>query len=68
MQKIDFTNLPDTTTPINAANLNKLQENIDDAITIYAEEVGEINEATGEITYYSVASSLSDEADGEESI
>lgn len=32
MQKINFKNLPDTTTPINSTNLNKLQDNIEDCI------------------------------------
>ena len=32
MEKIDFKNLPDKTTPINAANLNKMQDNTEKAI------------------------------------
>lgn len=32
MQKINFQNLPSTTTPINATNLNQLQTNIENAI------------------------------------
>lgn len=32
MNKIDFKNLPDTTTPLSAENLNLLQDNIEDAI------------------------------------
>lgn len=33
MNKINFKNLPDKTTPLNASNLNALQQNIEDAIT-----------------------------------
>lgn len=32
MQKIEFKNLPDTTTPLSAENLNQLQDNVEDAI------------------------------------
>ena len=32
MQKIDFQNYPDTTTPIDADNLNDLQDNVEEAI------------------------------------
>ncbi len=32
MNKIDFKNLPDTTTPLNASNLNTMQDNIETAI------------------------------------
>lgn len=32
MQKITFENLPSTDTPINASNLNTLQDNVEDAI------------------------------------
>ena len=32
MQKINFQNLPDTTTPINATNLNAIQSNTETAI------------------------------------
>ena len=33
MNKIDFKNLPDTTTPLSADNLNLLQDNVEDGIT-----------------------------------
>lgn len=33
MQKINFQNLPNTTTPVNATNLNNLQDNVEDAIS-----------------------------------
>ena len=33
MNKINFTNLPDTSTPLNATNMNLLQTNVEDAIT-----------------------------------
>lgn len=32
MQKINFQNLPNTTTPVNASNLNSLQTNVENAI------------------------------------
>lgn len=32
MTKINFTNLPDTSTPINATNMNTLQTNVENAI------------------------------------
>ena len=32
MQKIEFKNLPDTSTPLSAENLNLLQDNVEDAI------------------------------------
>lgn len=32
MEKIDFKNLPDTSTPINSANLNLLQDNVEASI------------------------------------
>lgn len=35
MQKINFQNLPNTTTPINATNLNAIQTNTENAINIY---------------------------------
>jgi hypothetical protein len=33
MEKIDFKNLPDTNTPINAENLNQLQTNVENEFT-----------------------------------
>jgi hypothetical protein len=32
MQKINFKNLPDTSTPLNASTLNQMQDNIENAI------------------------------------
>jgi hypothetical protein len=32
MQKIDFKNFPDTSTPLSAQNLNQLQTNVENAI------------------------------------
>ena len=40
MNKINFTNLPDQTTPINATNMNLLQTNVENAI----DEVGKIGQ------------------------
>lgn len=34
MEKIEFKNLPDKTTPINATNLKKMQDNIEEAIEV----------------------------------
>ena len=34
MQKIEFKDLPDTTTPIDADNLNDLQDNVEEAINL----------------------------------
>lgn len=34
MQKINFKNLPDKSTPINAANLNKLQDNVEASFNV----------------------------------
>lgn len=34
MNKIEFKNLPDTTTPIDADNLNDLQDNVEEAINL----------------------------------
>lgn len=34
MQKIEFKDLPDTTTPIDADNLNDLQDNVEEAIDL----------------------------------
>ena len=34
MEKIEFKDLPDTTTPIDADNLNDLQDNVEDAINL----------------------------------
>ena len=33
MNKIDFKNLPDTSTPLSAENLNQMQDNIESGIT-----------------------------------
>lgn len=34
MQKINFQNLPDTTTPVNATNLNQLQTNVENEFNV----------------------------------
>ena len=36
MQKINFQNLPNTTTPINATNMNQLQTNVEKGILDYS--------------------------------
>lgn len=45
MQKINFQNLPNTTTPINATNLNDLQDNVEDEFTDLTTN-GTVNNAT----------------------
>ena len=43
MQKINFQDLPNTTTPVNADNLNELQENVEnsiDSIVPFSEQEG----------------------------
>lgn len=37
MEKINFKNLPDTSTPLNAENLNTMQNNIENAINVIVE-------------------------------
>lgn len=44
MTKINFTNLPDTSTPINATNMNQLQINVENAIN--ATQISLENEIT----------------------
>lgn len=44
MTKINFTNLPDTSTPINATNMNQLQTNVENAIN--ATQISLENEIT----------------------
>ena len=39
MQKINFKNLPDTSTPLSAENLNLLQDNIENAIDTVASDI-----------------------------
>lgn len=39
MQKINFKNLPDTSTPLNATNLNLMQDNIESAIDTVASDI-----------------------------
>ena len=43
MNKIEFKDLPDTTTPINASNLNTLQDNIEDEFNEVEEKINAIN-------------------------
>lgn len=39
MQKINFKNLPDTSTPLNASTLNQMQDNIESAINTVASDI-----------------------------
>lgn len=39
MTKIEFKNLPDTSTPLNAENLNQLQDNVEAAIPVLDDQV-----------------------------
>ena len=41
MEKIIFENLPSTKTPLNAENLNQLQDNVEQAIEILKENISE---------------------------
>ncbi len=43
MEKINFENKPSTNTPINANNLNLLQDNIEDEFDIKDAEIGDLN-------------------------
>ena len=43
MQKINFQDLPSTTTPISAANLNLLQTNVETAFNLKADSTMEQN-------------------------
>lgn len=36
MDKINFQNLPNTTTPVNATNLNQLQTNVENTLNTYS--------------------------------
>lgn len=36
MQRINFQNLPNTTTPVNATNLNQLQTNVENTLNTYS--------------------------------
>ena len=44
MEKIVFEDLPSTTTPLNASNLNKIQENAENAIEDIEKQITSINE------------------------
>ena len=43
MTKITFKNLPDTSTPLNASNLNTLQDNVENAINVVAGDIPTID-------------------------
>lgn len=47
MQKINFQDLPSTTTPISAANLNLLQTNVETAINLKADSTTLTNYING---------------------
>ena len=52
--KTNFADLPSEDTPIDADTMNKIEDGILELEnnSIFYEEIGEINEETGEITYY----------------
>ena len=60
MDKINFQNLPNTTTPVNAYNLNKIQENAENAInevdnkTVYSTSETIVGEWLGKPLYRKV--------------
>lgn len=47
MQKIDFKNLPDTSTPINAENLNQMQTNVESAINSISGVIASGSDSSG---------------------
>lgn len=59
MQKINFQNLPNTTTPVNATNMNQLQTNVENAINGIVEEgtwtptINALTETAPTVTYTS---------------
>ena len=69
MQKINFQNLPSTSTPLNATNLNQMQDNIENAIpevvdslssnsTTKAPSVHAVNEKINTLTTYSTTETI----------
>lgn len=74
MQKINFKNLPDTSTPLNASTLNQMQDNIESAIdsievptiensldsdsTVNGASVHAVNEKINEINDYSATEKI----------
>lgn len=51
MEKIEFKNLPDKTTPINTNNLNLLQDNVEEAINNVEKTINDINTYSTEETF-----------------
>lgn len=55
MQKINFQNLPSTTTPVNATNLNALQTNVENAIPT---KISDLTNDSSFVEYKSVVSNV----------
>lgn len=72
MNKINFTNLPNTTTPLNATNMNLLQTNVEDAITdsvatqLFYDSTASYTSATlsSAITNYDIITVIGQSTDG----
>ena len=58
MQKITFKNLPDTTTPVNATNLNAIQTNAENAINLKADITKENLSMNDYSTFASLVSAI----------
>lgn len=56
---------PSEETPIGASELNRIEDGIDKLQnnTIFYEVIGEINEATGEVTYYDTTQTVSSDTE-----
>lgn len=56
---------PSEETPIEASELNRIEDGIDKLQnnTIFYEVIGEINEATGEVTYYNTTQTVSSDTE-----
>ncbi len=56
---------PSEETPIEASELNRIEDGIDKLQnnTIFYEVIGEINEATGEVTYYDTTQTVSSDTE-----
>ncbi len=54
MEKINFQNLPNTTTPVNASNLNQLQDNVENDLITKLKVVASENLISGQSKTYSL--------------
>ena len=66
MTKIEFKNLPDTSTPLNASNLNTLQDNVENAIDAVAASIIAPDDAVSTISTNAVENqAITNYVDGE---